>query len=78
MAVVAAGLVGIVVGAIGARLDQIGFALVTLAFALFCEQFAFNIAVFVPSAGVPYPVVTWFGLIAGPDQRAHRASSPSS
>jgi branched-chain amino acid transport system permease protein len=62
--VIASGLVGVVVGAIGARLDQIGFALVTLAFALFCEQFAFNIAVFVPSAGVPYPAVTWFGLDA--------------
>ena len=62
--VIASGLVGVVVGAIGARLDQIGFALVTLAFALFCEQFAFNIAVFVPSAGVPYPTVTWFGLDA--------------
>jgi branched-chain amino acid transport system permease protein len=62
--VIASGLIGVVVGAIGARLDQIGFALVTLAFALFCEQFAFNIAVFVPSAGVPYPVFTWFGLTA--------------
>jgi len=62
--IIASGLVGVVVGAIGARLDQIGFALVTFAFALFCEQFAFNIAVFVPSAGVPYPTVTWFGLDA--------------
>lgn len=62
--VIASGVVGVIVGAIGARLDQIGFALVTLAFALFCDQFAFNIAAFVPSGGVPFPVVTWFGLNA--------------
>jgi ABC-type branched-subunit amino acid transport system permease subunit len=62
VAVVSAGIVGLVVGAIGARLDQIGFALVTLAFALFCERFAFNIVQLQPPAGVPYPPVTLFGL----------------
>jgi branched-chain amino acid transport system permease protein len=62
VAVIAAGLVGIVIGGIGSRLDQIGFTLVTLAFALFCQQFAFNIGIFVPPAGVPYPVVKLFGL----------------
>jgi branched-chain amino acid transport system permease protein len=62
VAVISAGILGIVIGAIGARLDQIGFALVTLAFALFCEQFAFNIVQLVPPAGVPYPTVTLFGL----------------
>ena len=65
VAVVSAGILGVVVGAIGARLDQIGFALVTLAFALFCEQFAFNIIQLVPTIGVPYPTVTLFGLNQG-------------
>ncbi len=60
--VLAAMVVGLVIGAIGSRLDQIGFALVTLAFALFCEQFAFNITFFVPSSGVPFETITFFGL----------------
>jgi branched-chain amino acid transport system permease protein len=62
--VLAAIVVGLIVGGIGSRLDQIGFALVTLAFALFCEQFAFNITLFVPTAGVPFPSVRLFGLTA--------------
>jgi branched-chain amino acid transport system permease protein len=62
VAVVSAGILGLVVGAIGSRLDQIGFALVTLAFALFCDQFAFNIVKLVPTIGVAYPTVTLFGL----------------
>lgn len=62
VAVMSAGILGLVVGAIGSRLDQIGFALVTLAFALFCDQFAFNIVKLVPTIGVAYPTVTLFGL----------------
>jgi branched-chain amino acid transport system permease protein len=60
--VLAAMVVGFIVGAIGSRLDQIGFALVTLAFALFCEQFAFNLTFFVPTSGVPFKSVHFFGL----------------
>jgi branched-chain amino acid transport system permease protein len=60
--VAAAMVVGFVIGAIGSRLDQIGFALVTLAFALFCEQFAFNITLFLPSAGISFKSVQFFGL----------------
>jgi branched-chain amino acid transport system permease protein len=60
--VVAAMVVGFIIGAIGSRLDQIGFALVTLAFALFCEQFAFNITLFVPTSGVPFKSVRFFGM----------------
>jgi branched-chain amino acid transport system permease protein len=60
--VVAAMAVGFIIGAIGSRLDQIGFALVTLAFALFCERFAFNITLFVPTSGVPFKSAHFFGM----------------
>jgi branched-chain amino acid transport system permease protein len=60
--VIASMVVGFIIGAIGSRLDQIGFALVTLAFALFCERFAFNITLFVPTSGVPFKSARFFGM----------------
>ena len=60
--VIASMAVGFIIGAIGSRLDQIGFALVTLAFALFCERFAFNITLFVPTSGVPFKSARFFGM----------------
>ena len=62
LAVLAAAIIGGLLGVIGTRLDQIGFALVTLAFALFCSVLVFNIASLDPPAGVSYPVVQWPGL----------------